>query len=189
MVAIGSRIAIVEVEPVFPAQATTRDDCPFGVGQIPSLMELRRAIRVPGDSGSHQPKLVTVVSTGAAGTASSRYFSAPPNTISDRRNKKLNLRLSRLGWGRPMRDGAVSLCSIRLSAKDVVSLLLVADHVIGVAGRGVLWRLVRTDTGRHRSHRPVDIAVTEKGEGVALAARTVRRTVRRGEEIIVGPAL
>ena len=65
MVAIGSRIAIVEVEPVFPAQATTRDDCPFGVGQIPSLMELRRAIQVPGDSGSHQPKLVTVVSTGA----------------------------------------------------------------------------------------------------------------------------
>jgi len=134
MVLIGSRTAIVEVEPAFPAQATTRDDCPFGVGQIPSLMELRRAIQVPGDSGSHQPKLVTVVSTGAAGTASSPYFSAPPNTISDRRNKKLNLRLSRLGWGRPMRDGAVSLCSIRLSAKDVVSLLLVADHVIGYFG-------------------------------------------------------
>jgi len=180
MVLIGSRTAIVEVEPAFPAQATTRDDCPFGVGQIPSVMELRRAIRVPGDSGPHQPKLVTVVSTGATVVQAileiarpaprSRYFSAPPNTISDRRNKKLNLRLSRLGWARPMRDGAVSLCSILLSAKDVVGLLLVADHVIGVVGSGVLWRLVRTDTGRHRSHRPVDIAVTEKGEGVALAA-------------------
>src|SRR5260370_10632771 len=83
----------------------------------------------------------------------------------------------------------MSFCRILvLSAEHVVGPLLVADHVVGVVGRGVLRRVVRPDAGRHGGHRPVDIAVAEKGEGVALATRAVDGAVRRGEGVVVGPA-
>src|SRR6266851_10524586 len=57
---------------------------------------------------------------------------------------------------------AMSFCRVLvLSAEHVVGPLLVADHVVGVVGRGVLRRVVRPDAGRHGGHRPVDIAVAE----------------------------
>src|SRR5271166_2489968 len=63
-------------------------------------------------------------------------------------------------------NGTVSFRGVFvLGAEHVVGPLLVADHVIGVVGRGVLRRIVRPDAGRHRGHRPVDIAVAEKRQG------------------------
>src|SRR5438445_12785358 len=86
--------------------------------------------------------------------------------------------------------GAVSFCGILvLSTEHVVGPLLVTDHVVGVVACGVFRWVVRPDAGRHGGHRPVDIAVAEKGESVPLAARAVDRAVRGGQEIVIGPAL
>src|SRR4051794_20488274 len=79
--------------------------------------------------------------------------------------------------------------SLGLGAKYVIAPLLIPDHVIRIISRGILRRLIRPNAGRHRRHRPVDIAVAEEGESVALAARAVYGAVRRGKEMIVGPAL
>jgi Phosphoglucose isomerase len=83
-----------------------------------------------------------------------------------------------------------SFCGILVvGVEHVVGPLLVADHVFRIVGCRVLWRFVRPSAGRHGSHRPIDIAVAEEGEGVALAARAVDSAVGGGEKIIVGPAL
>src|SRR6266446_8201117 len=94
-----------------------------------------------------------------------------------------------IGQLRP-RYETVSLCgAFILGAEYVVGPLLVVDHVVGVVGRGVFRRLVQPDAGGHGGHRPVDIAVAEKGKGVALVTRAVDGAVRRCEKAVVGPAL
>src|SRR5215472_5102715 len=66
-------------------------------------------------------------------------------------------------------------------AEHVVGPLLVADHVHRILGCRVLRRLVRPNAGRHRRHWPINIAVTEEGEAVALAIGAVDRAVGGGE--------
>jgi hypothetical protein len=62
------------------------------------------------------------------------------------------------------RTATVSFRSIvGFGAKHVIAPLLIADHVVGVIGRGILRRLIRPNAGRHCRDRPVDIAVAEEG--------------------------
>src|SRR6516164_2643708 len=83
----------------------------------------------------------------------------------------------------------VGVWRVVVRAEHVVGPLLIADHVLRIVGRRVPWRLVWPHAGRYCSHGPIDIAVAEEGQRVALAARAVEGAVGRGEEIIVGPAL